>query len=96
MAKNRQVSLVQPGEILNEEFLRPLNITRKALAVALRTRLSMTPAASVPIPHCGWRGTLARVLSFGLISRGTTTCRWQRNSFFGRLRNRFRPRDTAA
>jgi antitoxin HigA-1 len=36
MAKKRQVPLAHPGEILNEEFLRPLNMTPNALALALR------------------------------------------------------------
>jgi len=37
MARNkRQIPLSHPGEILNEEFLKPLNITINALALALR------------------------------------------------------------
>ena len=37
MARNkRQVPLAHPGEILNEEFLRPLGMTINALALALR------------------------------------------------------------
>jgi addiction module HigA family antidote len=37
MARNkRQVPLVPPGEILNEEFLKPLGMTINALALALR------------------------------------------------------------
>jgi antitoxin HigA-1 len=36
MAKRRQVPLAHPGEILNEEFLRPLSLTPNALALALR------------------------------------------------------------
>jgi len=37
MARNkRQVSLVHPGEILNEEFLKPLGITINSLAMSLR------------------------------------------------------------
>jgi addiction module HigA family antidote len=32
----RQVPLVHPGEILNEEFLKPLGMTINALALALR------------------------------------------------------------
>jgi addiction module HigA family antidote len=32
----RQVSLAHPGEILNEEFLKPLGMTVNALALALR------------------------------------------------------------
>ena len=37
MARNkRQISLVHPGEILNEEFLKPLEMTVNALALALR------------------------------------------------------------
>lgn len=36
MAKRRQTPLAHPGEILNEEFLRPLNLTPSALALALR------------------------------------------------------------
>ena len=35
MAKHRQVPLAHPGEILNEEFLKPLRITPNALALAL-------------------------------------------------------------
>ncbi|HEY1852504.1 MAG TPA: HigA family addiction module antitoxin [Candidatus Binataceae bacterium] len=37
MARNkRQISPVHPGEILNEEFLKPLGMTINALAIALR------------------------------------------------------------
>lgn len=37
MARNkRQIPLSHPGEILNEEFLKPLGITINALALALR------------------------------------------------------------
>ena len=37
MARNkRQISLSHPGEILNEEFLKPLEMTINALALALR------------------------------------------------------------
>jgi antitoxin HigA-1 len=37
MARNkRQIPLAHPGEILNEEFLKPLGITINALALALR------------------------------------------------------------
>lgn len=37
MARNkRQISLAHPGEILNEEFLKPLGITINALSLALR------------------------------------------------------------
>ena len=37
MARNkRRVSPVHPGEILNEEFLKPLGMTVNALALALR------------------------------------------------------------
>ena len=37
MARNkRQVPLVQPGEILSEEFLKPPGMTINALAIALR------------------------------------------------------------
>ena len=37
MARNkRQVPLAHPGEILNEEFLKPLGMTINALALALR------------------------------------------------------------
>jgi antitoxin HigA-1 len=37
MARNkRQVPLAHPGEILNEEFLKPLGMTVNALALALR------------------------------------------------------------
>jgi addiction module HigA family antidote len=37
MARNkRQVSLAHPGEILNEEFLKPLGMTINALSLALR------------------------------------------------------------
>ena len=37
MARNkRQISPVHPGEILNEEFLKPLRMTINALAIALR------------------------------------------------------------
>lgn len=32
----RQIPLVHPGEILNEEFLKPLGMTSNALALALR------------------------------------------------------------
>jgi addiction module HigA family antidote len=34
--KKRQIPLVHPGEILNEEFLKPLGMTINALALALR------------------------------------------------------------
>ncbi len=34
--KKRQIPLVHPGEILNEEFLKPLGMTVNALALALR------------------------------------------------------------
>ena len=34
--KKRQISLVHPGEILIEEFLKPLGMTPNALALALR------------------------------------------------------------
>lgn len=34
--KKRQISLVHPGEILNEEFLKPLGITANSLAMDLR------------------------------------------------------------
>ena len=37
MARNkRQIPLAHPGEILNDEFLKPLGITVNALALALR------------------------------------------------------------
>ena len=37
MARNkRQIPLAPPGEILNEEFLKPLGMTINALAIALR------------------------------------------------------------
>jgi len=37
MARNkRQIPPVHPGEILNEEFLKPLDMTINALALALR------------------------------------------------------------
>lgn len=36
MANKRVVTFVHPGEILNEEFLKPLNISANALALALR------------------------------------------------------------
>jgi len=37
MAQNkRQIPLAHPGEILNEEFLKPLGMTINALALALR------------------------------------------------------------
>lgn len=34
--RKREIPLVQPGEILVEEFLRPLGLTVNALALALR------------------------------------------------------------
>jgi addiction module HigA family antidote len=34
--KKRQISLVRPGEILNNEFLKPLGMTIDALAIAFR------------------------------------------------------------
>ena len=33
---NRQIPLAHPGEILNEEFLKPLGLTINALALVLR------------------------------------------------------------
>lgn len=36
MRNRRQVPLAHPGEILNEEFLKPLGMTVNALALALR------------------------------------------------------------
>ncbi len=37
MARNkRQIPLAHPGEILNEEFLKPLGVTINALSLALR------------------------------------------------------------
>jgi plasmid maintenance system antidote protein VapI len=34
--RKREISLVHPGEILAEEFLKPLGMTVNALALALR------------------------------------------------------------
>ncbi len=59
MARNkRQVRLAHPGEILNEEFLKPL---------------AMTLAASVPIRRCGSAVTLGPVRSSGSTFRRTTS-----------------------
>lgn len=36
MTRKRRIALAHPGEILREEFLRPLNLAPNALALALR------------------------------------------------------------
>jgi len=54
---------VHPGEILLEDYLKPLGMTANALAAALRQRVSMTlcvKSGALPqIPRCGWRAILA-------------------------------------
>ena len=72
MARNkRQISPVHPGEILNEEFLKPLGMTINALAIALRVPSNRIYAivegarALVGTPLCAWHVTSAQVRSFG-------------------------------
>ena len=38
VSRKRKVPLARPGEILNEEFVKPLEITLNTLAIALRVR----------------------------------------------------------
>jgi len=80
MARNkRQVPLAHPGEILNEEFLKPLGMTINALALALRVPSNRLYAivegergVSV-IRLYGWAATSLPVPSSGSISRRITT-----------------------
>jgi hypothetical protein len=80
MARNkRQVPLAHPGEILNEEFLKPLGMTINALALALRVpsnrlyAIVEASAASVLIRRCGWAATSQPAPSSGSIFRHITT-----------------------
>jgi antitoxin HigA-1 len=49
-----------PGEVLNEEFLRPLGMSINALAIALRVSGQLQPTLL-----CGWHASTAPAPSFG-------------------------------
>lgn len=63
MKPSKRLDPIHPGEILLEEFMKPLEIALTSwLAIwtfrpTASARLSMALAPSPPIPHCGWEHT---------------------------------------
>ncbi len=72
---------IHPGEILNEEFLKPLRISQYRLAKAINvpprriTRLCTALDQSALIPRFGWRVILGHLRDFGLTFKRVTTSR---------------------
>ncbi len=75
----REIPLAHPGEILLEDFLKPLGISQYALAKAINvppvgsTKSSTGCAASRPIRPCAWRHSSARTRKAGSTCKATTT-----------------------
>ena len=70
---------VHPGEILREDFMKPLNLTVNRLALELHApvpalvKLCTNAAGSQRRQPFDWHGTLTQMLSSGLICRISTT-----------------------
>jgi len=67
---NAQGLATHPGEVLQEEFLKPMGISRHKLALdthmpATRERSSEGGGPFRRTPPCGWRGTSAPARSSG-------------------------------
>ena len=74
----------RPGEVLREEFMKPLGLSANALALALRvpaTRISAVLHAYKPRPvsaqRCAWAATSARQPNSGSTCNPPATCRWR-------------------
>ena len=81
----RKLPSVRPGEILLEEFLRPMELSQNQRALALgvpppdgSTRSSWGSGASPLTRPCGWAGTSACLPISGSVSRWTTSWTWSR------------------
>ena len=66
MMNKREVPLIHPGEILLEEWLKPLGISQYALAKAIAN------AALPPIPPCASPPISAPTVKAGLTCKATT------------------------
>ena len=71
MAKSKRLPPVHPGEVLREDFLKPMRLTPYAVAQACgipRTRIERLAREETPVtavPHFGSHVTLARPRVFG-------------------------------
>ena len=84
MNESEKLNPIHPGEILLEEFLKPMGLSQNQLALSIRdrrdasTRSSMASAVSPLIPRCVLRGTSKCRLNSGLACRWTTISIWRK------------------
>src|SRR5260364_230339 len=78
----REIPLATPGEILNEEWLKPLGISQYALAKAIRVppvvsiKSCMENVLSLRILRCDWLRFLGLMHRVGLICKHITIPKW--------------------
>jgi len=89
---------VHPGEVLLEEFLKPMTLSQNRLALDIgvhprgaSTRLCSGSGASPRIPHSGWPVTLAPQRSSGLGCKPITTSTWRWTRWGTGWRGKSRP-----
>ena len=97
MSRTKKLPPIHPGEILLEEFLKPLAMSMNKLAEELHvpanriTQIVGVGAASLAKPRSGLHATLALLRNSGWVCRRITICRSLAMSLRRKLSVKFSP-----